>query len=150
MNDINPIDFDTLNLLLDRLPSAFNECSLDCAQLIQQIDKLEETHCTGSEHWRDTNKSKHAPKLYVIHRTDVACPVHGTPAHGKRIRSYVGSNAGNIETARAAIAQGSIYLQAKQDIRRKTRNIQSAIHTLQRVYWALELKTPSVLADEPE
>lgn len=150
MNDTSPIDWNTINLLLEQLPLALNKCRTERAQLVEQIDNLAATYCTGKEHWRDANKSKHAPKLYVIHRTDVACPIHGTPDPGKRIRTYIGSRDTKIEAARAAIAQGLVYLQAKTNLRRINRNLWEVTHTLKRIYWTLDLKVPTFPPDPAE
>ena len=84
------------------------------AQLRDTCDALADTPpaCTGVAYWRN---DAGAAKLYFNHGIDVACPVHGTPPPGKRLRSYIGTNrqhqldaldrANNAETIRTLTAR---------------------------------------------
>ena len=53
-----------------------------------QISDLDEAGvCTGTDYWRD------GTKLYANHGINKTCPIHGTPEPGKRLRTYVGTDA---------------------------------------------------------
>jgi hypothetical protein len=72
-----------------------------------QVADLDEAGvCTGVPYWRDgTGGSRARPKLYANHGVDQACPIHGRPEPGKRLRTYVGADPEAQEEALAAIAR---------------------------------------------
>lgn len=58
-----------------------------------ELATLQGNTCTGKVSWRDTNNpNPNAAKMTIVHGTNQACPLHGEPANGKRIRSYVGTD----------------------------------------------------------
>lgn len=150
-NDTKPIDWDSINNHLQELPNAFDHCRIARGQLQEQARELEKTHCTGTEHWRDSNSNSKTPKLYVIHHTNTDCPIHGSPEPGKRIRTYIGSKQRKIQEARDAITKGQRYLTVVAELRQLSQKINRASYTLKRIYWDLgaELPTPP-LDDLPE
>jgi len=83
--------------LLDAIETALAEA----AMLRHRLQRLAGRTCTGAEHWRDADSS--SPKLYVNHGIDEACPLHGTPEPGTRIRTYVGTKPSRQKRARAAM-----------------------------------------------
>lgn len=146
-NDIQSIDWEAIDSLISHLPAAFSDQQIELHALSEQIIELRETHCTGTEHWRDANSNGLTPKLYVIHPTNKACPLHGSPEPGKRVRTYIGSKHGKIIEAREAIARGELYLSAMTKLRAQHQKLQRATHALRRIYWALGLELPELPAD---
>jgi len=147
--DLQPIDWETIEYHLNQLPSTFEHRRAELNALTNQLHELAETHCTGAEHWRDANTNNRKPKLYIIHRTDATCPVHGEPEPGKRIRTYIGSNPDNIRDAQAAIERGRQYLSIRLQLKRKHQATQHANHALRRIFWALELELPQPPFETP-
>lgn len=147
---VRPIDWSTIELQLQILPAAFRTRQLDLQELSSQLETLRHTHCTGTEHWRDASNDKHRPKLYVIHRTNQACPIHGSPEPGKRIRTYIGSKQGKIEAAKAAIEHGETYRIAMTELGRLHQSVHRASHAIHNIYWALSVDLPTLPDDEKE
>jgi len=147
---IQPIDWSTIELQIQTLLPSFHARQAEIHALSEQLEDLQHSHCTGTEHWRDAKHSKHTPKLYVIHKTDQSCPIHGKPEAGKRIRTYVGSNQIKIDAARAAIERGKTYHTAMLELKRKHQDVHSAKHSLHNIYWALKMNIPSIDPEEPE
>jgi len=142
------IDWELIAYHLQQLPIAFSFCRTELRDLTAELLELKETHCTGSEHWRDANDDSLKPKLYVIHHTGIACPIHGQPEPGKRIRTYIGSNKDKIHEAQVAIARGRLYRETMTKLRRRHAALESASYTIRQVFWNLELDTPSLPSNE--
>lgn len=146
-NEIQPIDWTTIELHLKHLSLAFSIRQAELHDLSTKLTALRHTYCTGTEHWRDANANGQSPKLYVIHHTNTDCPIHGSPAPGKRIRTYIGSKQAKITDAREAIAKGQLYKTTMADLRQLHQNIKRAAHTLKRIYWDLGLDLPQPPSD---
>jgi hypothetical protein len=94
------------------------------AELDRQIDRLvtqvaaldDKGVCTGVAYWRDKDDS--TPKLYANHGIDRACPIHGRPEAGKRLRTYVGSNPEAQREALDGIARCQKRTDLEDQIRR--------------------------------
>lgn len=81
-----------------------------------QIADLDEAGvCTGTDYWRE------GTKLYANHGIDQACPIHGEPGSGKRLRVYVGMNQEAQQEALAAIAR----CRQKADLEVQIRHIEA-------------------------
>lgn len=102
---------DQIAELAAQLPDAIRERFAALETLEKEIEILERTSCTGVEYWRDRNN---APKLYINHGVDQACPVHGLPDPGKRIRAYVGVDPDKQAAALAAIENCARLEQARK------------------------------------
>ncbi len=76
-----------LTAIVAALESLGQRRSLTCAE-IAKLDRV--GICTGIVYWRDNGGDK--PKLYANHSIDQACPIHGKPGPGKRLRTYVGTD----------------------------------------------------------
>jgi len=76
--------------------------------------------CTGSAHWRDANHDGRTPKLYALHRLDEACPLHGKPGSGQRLRVYIGTDPEKQNRVRAAIERR----EQKADLENQIRQIE--------------------------
>lgn len=83
------------------LVAAVDAALAEVAMLKRRLEHLAGRNCTGSELWRDTDSS--SPKLYVTHSTNATCPIHGTPAPGKRLRTYIGTKPREQKRAQAAM-----------------------------------------------
>jgi len=139
---IKLIDWATIELHIQELPNAFGCRQAELHALCEQIIKLRKSYCTGTEHWRDTNAEGQTPKLYVIHRINTNCPLHGHPEPGKRIRTYIGSKREKIAAAQAAIERGQQYETAMAELKRKHQDIERGAFNLHQIYWALRLDLP--------
>jgi hypothetical protein len=94
------MDIEQLVEIAEALPDAILERERKLEGLRQRLDWLESWSCNGTEYWRDRNHPTREPKLYINHGVDQACPMHGTPEPGKRLRIYLGANERRIEDAR--------------------------------------------------
>lgn len=90
---------DRLHKLTQQLDATIARVTTELADLEEQIAELEPRACNGTEYWRDSD----SPKLYVIHSIGKACPVHGQPDPGDRVRSYIGTKPDRIEAAQEAM-----------------------------------------------
>ena len=95
--------------------------SLDVLQ--DELDALDGTTCTGREWWRDKDHATKTPKLYILHSIDKACPLHGDPSPGGRLRCYVGSDPAKIDEARAAMARE----QKRRDLERELSRLRGGL-----------------------
>jgi hypothetical protein len=94
-------------------------------QLEAELEGLNGNTCTGREWWRDRNHESKTPKLYILHSVDQACPLHGKPEPGDRLRVYVGSDPANIAEARAAMD--------REDLRKRLETrLDNIVHGLSR------------------
>ncbi|HUX31974.1 MAG TPA: hypothetical protein VMV78_15320, partial [Thiobacillus sp.] len=73
----------------------------DLERLERDLAALDGHTCTGVEYLR--REDGKPDRLYMNHSIDQACPMHGKPSPGGRLRSYVGSDQARIEEARAAL-----------------------------------------------
>ena len=73
----------------------------DLERIEGDLAALDGHTCTGVEYWR--REDGKPDRLYMNHSVDQACPMHGKPSPGGRLRSYVGSDQARIEEARAAL-----------------------------------------------
>lgn len=87
-----------------RLAEAVPETLGYATRLGEAAARLAAHACTGAPYWRDKDAPGRRPKLYVIHGLNQACPLHGTPAPGDRIRTYVGCAPEKQRAAGAAMA----------------------------------------------
>lgn len=138
-NDIEQDDRITYALdLIGRLPDAIEHRLAEHTDLQQQLAELDGNTCTGTEHWRDTKNAKHAAKLYVIHRIDQSCPIHGQPDPGKRLRTYIGSKPGKIDQARNAIEREGRYLKLRKQQRGYDELVARILYRIKGLYWILD------------
>jgi len=140
------LDYNQILQHASQLPQALEATRILAEMLNNQLLKLTNNRCNGSEHWRDANANHRKPKLYIIHPQDCACPIHGQPEPGKRIRTYVGTDPAKIEGAQEAIARNRHYnntLRELQDLHRRMRHAHSHI---QRARHGLGLTPP----DDPD
>ena len=93
-------------------------------QVTRQLDELTGWTCTGRVHWRDKDRPDKTPKMYVIHSTDQACPLHGQPEPGARLRVYVGIDEEKQEAAQAAI-QAERH---KRRLKERKEGLERALH----------------------
>jgi hypothetical protein len=91
----------------EALPGAVRAALARFDALQERVQDLAPTCCTGVEYWRDQDHPTRAPKLYINHATDQACPVHGQPKLAGRLRVYVGADPDAIQAAQAAIQRES-------------------------------------------
>ena len=117
--------------LINKLPNVVRS-QTDALETIQQnLTQLEGRTCTGREHWRDKNTPGKTAKLYILHGTDQACPIHGTPEPGQRNRAYIGNKPDKIAEALAAIERET----ERQDLQRDLNNL---VRKINRVTWEIK------------
>lgn len=85
------------------LVAAVDAALAEVAMLEGRLECLAGRNCTGSELWRDTDSTSSSPILYVTHSINATCPVHGAPAPGKRLRTYIGTKPREQKRAQAAM-----------------------------------------------
>lgn len=96
-------DVDRLLNLASGCEEAIRRRLDDLDHLSAELEALDGQTCTGREWWRDKGHPTKAAKLYILHSISQACPVHGTPATGERLRVYIGCDRRKIVAARAAM-----------------------------------------------
>lgn len=147
MTNDKPTASDKLNYtlaLIKSLPPVITERVGKMDHIQQGLDELDGRTCTGNVHWRDKDTPGKTAKLYILHRTDRSCPIHGRPSPGGRMRSYVGNKPDKISDALAAIER-----------ERERRDLQRELHTLQEIigrasfrikniYWVLHYTVRSL------
>ena len=105
--------------------------------------------CNGTVYWRGAG-SHAKPKMYTNHRRDQACPVHGTPKPGGRLRCYVGQDPDKQARALADMGRAKELTEANTLVTRLERAIASAYYSLKEYYQALGYTVPTRPADYPE
>jgi hypothetical protein len=123
-----------------KAPDAFDQAFLEITEIEEELSRIGDT-CTGQPYWRDKDHPTRAPKLYVNHGIDEACPMHGEPEPGKRIRTYIGADEQAIEEALAAIEREEERQRLTQRLKRLQRGIIAAHssmgHALRYVGWQM-------------
>lgn len=133
--------------LAELLPGAVRETLDFVDRLDQAATRLEGHTCTGAPYWRDKDRPGKAPKLYVIHRTDRFCPLHGKPAARQRLRTYIGCAApkqAHILEAIAAESRRRYLLTKRDDLSRKLAAVEATLLRL-----LLELGCAPETASDP-
>jgi len=102
-----------------------------------ELDALDGQTCTGREWWRDANHPTKTPKLYILHSIDQACPLHGEPSPGGRLRCYVGSDPAKIDEARAAMEREQKRRDLEHELSRLRGGLSSCGYHLQTFYGLL-------------
>jgi hypothetical protein len=77
----------------------------------------------AGEHWRE------GKYFYLIHHTD---------AHGNRKREYIGTDAKQIERARAAIRRAAEYDRLQAEERQRDKDLNEALIQLRAVFYCLK------------
>ena len=129
MTKNNPTPTDKLTYalhLIDKLPQALLHHVAPLDDILYHLGQLNGRTCTGNPHWRDKNASGKTAKLYILHRTNETCPVHGQPEPGCRHRVYVGNKPDRIADALAAIERHAELCQ----LQRQHNNLQGTIGRL--------------------
>lgn len=130
-------------LLLKRLVPAVLTRTAPLAPMGHSIAALKQTVCTGRQHWRDRDKPGKTAKLYVIHGTDVKCPLHGSPDPGQRLRVYIGNKPQKIAAALAAIEQINEYQRLNSDRAAILALLRRTIYDLKSMYRRLDYVAPA-------
>lgn len=124
-----------------KAPEAFDHAFLEVVEIKEKLTQIDGNTCTGKAYWRDEDHPTRAPKLYVNHGIDEACPMHGEPDPGKRIRTYVGADEHAIEEALAAMEREKERQRLTQRLERLQRGIIAAHssmgHALRYVGWQI-------------
>lgn len=102
-----------------------------------ELAALDGRTCTGREYWRDKDDAGKAPKLYILHSIDQACPMHGTPEEGKRLRVYVGTDRDRIRDAKAAMEREDVRKRLAFELSQVEGGLRSCGYYLQQFYGQL-------------
>lgn len=104
-----------------------------------RIQELDGKTCTGKN--SPANRAGKI-KFYAYHGTNVACPMHGSPALGKRTQTYIGNKTEKI----AAIAQAQAWHAELLSLQREERSIgnvvKSTLQQLKRIYQTIGAAAP--------
>jgi len=137
MYDRGKVDVGTLAKLAAGCTDALQE-RLDAHQeLTGKLAALDGATCTGNEWWRDKAHPTKTPKLYILHSVNAACPLHGEPSPGGRLRVYVGSDPAKIEAAREAIAREETRQEWERELAGIQRGLSSCAYYLRSFYGEL-------------
>jgi len=79
----------TLMAAIDRLTLAVATAVQELDGIERELLALEDKTCNGTVYWRASSDGS-APMMYANHKHDQTCPLHGTPAPGRRLRTYIG------------------------------------------------------------
>ena len=144
MNYAHPtIDHDEIKYQASQLPQALDFARTNCQICNVTVERLTNDHCTGAEHWRDAHTDHRKPKLYIIHPLNVACPIHGNPEPGKRIRTYIGTDPAKIAAAQEALTRHRHYKNAFRELQELHRCIHRAHVSIKEAWFALGLNPPN-------
>lgn len=135
--------------LIEHLPAAVIHRSEALNALYQRLQELVGRTCTGRAHWRDKNAEGKTAKLYVLHGTDEACPVHGTPRRGARTRSYIGNKPDKISDALAAIEREIERVALRKDLYKVEATISRVTYEIKTLYRFLNYTVPDPGEDAP-
>lgn len=94
--------------------------------------------CTGTVYWRRDGGN---PKLYVNHGIDQACPIHGEPAPGKRLRVYVGTDPARQQRAKEAIERAADVAALTAEAERLSEYLNQDTWALRAIVQRLEIRT---------
>ena len=119
------------------------------AEIEEQLTALAGRTCTGRVHWRDGNNG-HQPKMVILHSVDQACPIHGLPKRGGRIRHYVGTDPDKQEEAKHAIALEKERQRLATEHDALTRALRDAAWQLERFYRAFGYQIPDDPTEVPQ
>jgi len=106
-------------LLLEIILTRYAEYQAELAHLETYANKT----CTGTLYWRDNDQNGKTPKLYVNHGRNQACPLHGKPKSGKRLRVYIGTKLEEQRAAKCAIQQE----QARTEVAKLVSEMENAL-----------------------
>ncbi|MBA7680363.1 hypothetical protein ES703_88678 [subsurface metagenome] len=150
MNSTKPTASDKLNYalrLIKDLPNVLLQHLAELGDIRQRLEELEGRTCTGNTHWRDKNASGKTAKLYVLHRIDEPCPIHGQPKPGQRLRVYIGNKPNKIADALAAIERDNERIHLQQKLNHHEETIERILYRLKNVYYALGHALPDPTPD---
>jgi len=140
MTENDPTSTDKLNHalhLIDKLPHALLHHVAPLDPIQQRLNELDGRTCTGHPHWRDKNSPGKTAKLYILHRTDEGCPVHGQPEPGQRHRVYVGNKPDRIADALAAIERNTERVNLQRDLNYLNNSISHLTYQIKNIYRTL-------------
>ena len=133
-----------MSIDIDRLATMASGCEaalrqrFDALDTLQaELDALDGQTCTGRKWWRDRDHPTKTPKLHILHSIDAACPLHGEPEAGGRLRCYVGSDADRIAEARAAMVREQHRRDLERELSRLRGGLASCGYHLQSFYGLL-------------
>ena len=109
----------------------------DLSRLGAELEALDGATCNGREYWRDLDHVTRQAKLYILHSIDQACPLHGDPPPGERLRVYVGSDPGKVEEAREAIARDEYRRELQAELEQARRGLATCTYYLHSFYGRL-------------
>lgn len=135
--------------LIEKLPQALLHYVASLATIRQRLDDLDGRTCTGNPHWRDKNASGKTAKLYILHRTDQACPIHGQPEPGNRNRVYIGNKPDRIADALAAIERNTERWELQRQHDRLQSSISHLTYQIKNIYRNLGQQLPEPGQDLP-
>jgi len=102
----------------------------ELARLRVDLAALDGQTCTGREFWQ-------GKRLYANHSINQACPLHGRPEPGARLRCYVGSDPDRIERARAAMALEQNRVSLEREVRTAEHGLAAVGNALRHYYGLL-------------
>ena len=137
MSDLN---VDRLLDMAAMCETAIQDRVNELASLEAGLKELDGQTCTGREWWRDRGHPTRESKMYVLHSVNAACPVHGKPEPGKRLRVYVGNNRERIKEARAAIAREAQRQEMETQAQQIRQGLASCGYYLRQFYGQLGYK----------
>lgn len=124
---------------LEHLIAHVNEPYLDAkkklAQVQEEIGKLDGHTCTGAIWWRDPDSDKR--RMYINHRKNESCPLHGTPERDKRLRIYIGSDPDKQAAARTLLDAEARLTILRRTERKLNAGLSQAFYRLRDYYKAL-------------
>jgi len=124
------VDVDRLVRLAAGAGDALRARVDELARLRADLAALDGQTCTGREYWQ-------RGRLYANHSINQACPVHGKPEPGGRLRCYVGSDPAHIERARAAMALETRRADLEREVRTAEHGLAAVGNALRHYYGLL-------------
>jgi hypothetical protein len=127
---------ETLLITADEIPDVVRNAlnRLDHLRAVIETTKSKGT-CTGTVYWRRDGTT---PKMYANHGTNEACPIHGTPAPGKRLRVYVGTDQLRQIKVKEAMKRQEHLLDKQQQRTALERRLKNLTWKLRRILNLLE------------
>lgn len=133
--------FEWLRKLCHQTKTAVEHRHAKLKTLKAQLALIRGKTCTGWVIWRDS-KQEHAAKMIIHHSIGQACPLHGQPGPGKRLRSYIGTDPCKQTRADKAIEDEEKRAKLQRAYNELASKLHTAGYALCEFYRALDYPTP--------
>ncbi len=109
-------------------------------RITERLTQLAGVTCIGHVWWRDKDTDK--PKLYANLGVNQACPSHGIPPKGKRLRIYIGTDPDKQELVRAQMRDEKTRVELAKRHKGIVQSLHRSAYHISKFYAALGYSVP--------